>query len=150
MHLNLLLEIMPPHELTVSMSVNEFVALDKALYGHEHGFGERILNLEIRSRSPRFNIKLPVTCRYSRNRPKFSTDRVTDSNWDMLCSFAAEEEFLRVEFCNSADSYDVRLSLPGKIPLEDFRTEMSLIWQKHDEAKIILRKGINWMKGKLP
>jgi hypothetical protein len=114
------------------MTVNEFVALEQALYGHEHGFGERILNLEMRSRSPRFNIMLPVTCRYLGNRPAVSTDRVIDLTWDTLCSFAAEEEFIRVEFYTGVDSYDARLSLPGKIPLEDDRTETSLRWQEYD------------------
>jgi hypothetical protein len=42
--------------------------------------------------------------------------------------------------------------MPGKVPLEDERTEMGLVWQEYDEydeAKEALKKGLGWMKEKL-
>jgi hypothetical protein len=46
-------------------------------------------------------------------------------------------------------SYDARLSLPGTVPLEGKRAEVSLRWQEYDEAKYMLKKGVKWMKEKL-
>jgi hypothetical protein len=45
--------------------------------------------------------------------------------------------------------YFVRVAIPIKVPLEDGRTEVDLVWQKYDEAREVLRKSLEWAKEKL-
>jgi hypothetical protein len=136
-------------KLTVSMRTSALEALNEVLYGSEHGLGERTLPLEMKSRTSRSLIKLPLTCRYKDNRSTLLFDKVTRSIWDMLCGHVDDEGIIKIVLDDGTVSYDARLSLPGKRPLEEKRTEVSLQWQEYEEAKYVLRQGLEWMKEKL-
>jgi hypothetical protein len=110
---------MTTHELTVSIKTSDFEALNVALYGPEHGFGERTLALRMTSRSSRYYIALPNTCRYSDNQPSISTDRVIPLTWVVLCELAGDEPFLRVKLSHGASYHFVGISKPEKVPLEE-------------------------------
>jgi hypothetical protein len=112
---------MATNELTVSMKTSDFEALNVILYGPEYGFGERTSALRMTSRSSRYHITLPITSRYSDNQLSFSIDRVSPSTWEVLCERAGEEPILRVKLSHGASYYFVRISVPGKVPLEDDR-----------------------------
>jgi hypothetical protein len=147
---------MATHSLTVSLKSPDFHALNTSLYSPEHGFGERTLALRMTSRSSRYHITLPLICRYKDNVPSLLTDKVVRSTWELLCELAGElageQPFLRVELSHGPSYYFVRVAMPGKVPLEDERTEVSLVWQEYDEydeAKEALKKGLGWVKEKL-
>ena len=57
--------------------------------------------------------------------------------------------FLRIKLSYGASCLFARVSLPGKVPEEEDRVEISLMWQEHDEVKAVLKKGLRWMKAKL-
>jgi hypothetical protein len=65
-----------PFELVVYILNHRYLALNKALYGEEHGFGERIRLLEMVSGQRRFEIKLPVLCRYVHELPFLETGQI--------------------------------------------------------------------------
>jgi hypothetical protein len=52
-----------PFEIIVYMLEHRHSALNKALYGEEHGFNERVLQLKMVSSQGEFEIKMPVVCR---------------------------------------------------------------------------------------
>jgi len=136
-------------KLTVSMRTSALKALEEALYGSEHGFGERTLPLEMRSRTSGFCIKLPLICRYEDNKPTLLLDKVTKHVWDLLCGHVEEERIIKIKLDNGAETYDARLSIPGREPLERKRAEVNLQWQEYEEAKHALKKGLEWIKEKL-
>jgi hypothetical protein len=143
---------MATHSLTVSLKNPDFHALNTSLYGPEHGFGERTLALRMTSRSSRYHITLPLICRYKDNVPSLLTDKVVRSTWELLYELAGEQPFLRIKLSHGPSYYFVRVGMPGKVPLEDERTEMGLVWQEYDEydeAKEALKKGLGWVKEKL-
>jgi hypothetical protein len=140
---------MSPQMLTASMRLSTFDALNEALYGSAYGFGERVLPLELRSRTPRFFIKLPVTCRYKDDKLTLLFEKVTKPTWNALCEHVGEERTIRVILDDGTQSYDARLSLPGSEPLEDKRTEVDLRWQEYEEAVYVLKKILAWIKEKL-
>ena len=140
---------MATNKLTVSLKTSDFEALSVALYGLEYGFGERTLALRMTSRSSRYHITLPITCRYRDNQPSFSTNRVIPLTREVLCKLAGEEPFLRVKLSHGASYYSVRVSVSGKVLLEVDRTEISLMWQEYDEAEAVLKKGLDRVKEKL-
>jgi hypothetical protein len=65
-----------PFELVVYILNHRYLALNKALYGEEHGFGERIRLLEMVSGQRGFEIKLPVLCRCVKDLPFLETGRI--------------------------------------------------------------------------
>ncbi|KAF1833037.1 hypothetical protein BDW02DRAFT_399852 [Decorospora gaudefroyi] len=135
--------------LTMSLKSADLVALSQALYGSEHGFGERILALQMTSRSPRYRIEFPICCRYKDNIPSFTADRVVRETWDALCGFASEEPFLRVKLAHDGSSYYARVSVPGNMPVQEGRVEVRLSWREYDEVRMVLRRGVEWVKKKL-
>lgn len=136
-------------KLTVSMRTSALKALNEVLYGSEHGFGERILPLQMKSRTSGFSIKLPVIRRYEDIRPTLSLDKVTKHVWDTLCGHVEEERIIKIKLDDGTETYDARLSRPGREPLERKRAEVKLQWQEYEEAKHVLKKGLEWIKEKL-
>ena len=137
------------HKLTVSMRTSALDALNEALYGSTYSFGQRVLPLEMKSRTPRFFIKLPIICRYKDNKPILLLEKVTKPTWSTLCKHIEAERITKVILDDGTRSYDARLSLPGSELLEERRTEVSLRWQENEEAIYVVKKSLEWVKEKL-
>jgi hypothetical protein len=131
------------------MKTTALDALNEALYGSQYGFGERTLPLEMKSRTSKYFIKLPVTCRYKDNKPTFLFEKVTKPEWDSLCELVTGERVIKVMLNDGIRSYAGRLLLPGDASPAETRPEVSLRWQEYEEVTYVFKKGFEWLKKKL-
>lgn len=100
-------------ELSIYMLSDHHQALNKALYGFGHSFGERVLDLEMTCTTERFKMDLCLTCRYEKNKPTFTTKMVIKAFWSDFCNLVNEEGGLRVLLDDGRDCHVARICSRG-------------------------------------
>jgi hypothetical protein len=112
-------------ELAVSMLPHRYKTLCKALYGEEHGFGERILRLELMSGQENLDIRIPVLCRYKDNTPSFATT-IHKDYWPLLCNIVVVDGQVKVIFDDGERNYLAKLMVLDAKPPSDGGVVMRL------------------------
>jgi hypothetical protein len=137
-------------ELTVYMLPSRHCALSTSLYGEEHGSGERILSLDMVSGQDNLNIKLPVLCRYTQDSFPILSTEINKNEWTLLCNIVAgARNHVKVIFDDSSRDHLAKITIPGTEPPRDGGVKMSFCRIETDEAKLLLGKGLGWIKMKL-
>lgn len=135
-------------ELTVYMLPNRHGALNTSLYGNEHGFGERVLNLDMVSGQDNLDIKLPVLCRYAKDSLPILSTEINKNEWTLLCNAVATDwkGNVKVIFDDGTRDHLAKITLPGGKPPSDGGVQMRLCWKETEEANLLLGKGLGWIK----
>jgi hypothetical protein len=132
-------------ELTVYMLPHRYEVLNRALYGDEHGSGQRTLDLEMISGQKNLDIKLPVLCMYENNLLCLNT-KIDKDDWLLLCNIVAIDGKVKVVFDDGKRDYLAKLTLSGAKPPKDGGLKIKLRWKEIDDAKITLEKSVRWIK----
>jgi hypothetical protein len=110
-------------ELTIFMLPHRFEAFSKTLDGDEHGFGERILRLEMVSGQRNLDIKLPVVCRYEDNMLTFFA-MIHKNYWLLLGNSVVVDGHVKVIFDDGEHDYLAKLAIPGAKPPREGSVDM--------------------------
>lgn len=129
-------------ELIAYMLAHRHSALNKTLYGEEHGFGERTLELEMLSTQRHIEIRMPVLCRYANNSPIPESRLVEQSDWSALCSIVANEGGVRVTFSDGTSDFRAKLVMPDAELPRDGDVKVLFCWKESDDTIVTLRRGL--------
>ncbi|KAH8732656.1 hypothetical protein GQ44DRAFT_667906 [Phaeosphaeriaceae sp. PMI808] len=136
-------------ELTVYMLQHRHDALSRALYGDEHGCGERTLKLEMISGQENLDIELPVLCRYENNSPVLVTSKIDKSEWVSLYNTVEARGRVKVILYDGTSDYLAKLTILGAKPPSDGGNKMKFYWKESDDNMEFLEKGIGWITKRL-
>jgi hypothetical protein len=95
-------------KVTVYILSHRHEALYKALYGEEHGFGERVTHLGMVSGQEDIDSRMPVLCRYKDSTPSFVTTIYKDY-WLLLCNIVAVDGHVKVILDHGECNYLAKL-----------------------------------------
>lgn len=132
-------------ELVAHMRLSHYKGLWRALYGSDHGFGERKVKLNLTSGQRGFTIEMPITCHYEDNRPVLSTRGVSKSEWATLCKLVTDESVLKVIFFDDSHDFLARVTPVGAKPPKLDMYQVKFRWQEDDEVALVLKKSIKWI-----
>ena len=131
------------------MLPHRHAALSLALYGPEHGSGERTLDLEMLSGERHIELKLPLLCRYENNVPVLETKDVEKAEWELLCSIVESEGRVRVILDDGNKEYLGKLGVLGGEKPRDGGVEVVVRWREGEDVRRVLGRGVEWLRGKL-
>ncbi|KAH7061665.1 hypothetical protein BKA63DRAFT_588273 [Paraphoma chrysanthemicola] len=124
-------------------------AFQAALFGANHGFGERVILLEIASTERNLKIKLPIHSRYEMKVPVLMCPEADKNDWLLLCNIVATDQVLQVMYDDGKRDHLAKLAVDGAGQTSDGGIPMKFYWKEHDEAMIALGRGLHWIRRKL-
>lgn len=142
------------HHLGITMPASHSQTLERLLYGTAHGSGPRVLALRLTSLTPGITLSLPISCSYVNNEPDFATARVSRAKWKTLCQFVQEAGELEVGVLLEREGEEGK-EFEGCLVAGDFavvgerRAMMALRWVEDDEVRVAVRKGVEWVRGRV-
>ncbi|CBX95740.1 hypothetical protein IAQ61_004573 [Plenodomus lingam] len=143
-----LLSTKPP-DLIVYMAAAHHQELNNVLYGPKHGFGERILNLNMTSGHDHLVLKMPVICRYHDNLPTFTSNMVTKDEWREFCHLVEDERVVKVVFSDGRHDFRGKVVIPGTKKPKEGIVGVVFRWAEYDDELVALQQGVSWLKKKL-